>query len=389
MNRPTLTELQSSAQEFIQNRTGLTQFSEGSVGGCLTSMHASAINQLYDILDQAVQARDIETSSGTDLDALARPYGIVRRSGTVAGSNSSTGQVVFVNTTGSSVTINQSTAVWSTTNPGTKFYTTSGITITAGNSGTVQVQSNNVGTSYNIAPGQINASNTSAGVTATNFLPITGGSNSETDDAFRYRISQAFQIAITGGSSSILGVLSYMSGLPGVGGIVINSEARGPGTCDALIVPGDGSVPDDSFLTSMQEQMASVVAAGVSVMVSGPTYIPVSTQVIINTTGTSTNIDSARSQVSSLVSNYINSLPVSFTVGPNTVSSFTSSSSANIDYASLLAAATSVVSSLLGSAFSSIELIFTINNYAISGPVTARNGESFVSSSTDVRIVQS
>jgi len=340
---PSYTDLLQTFQAYCTERLGTTNYSEGSGINLILQMMATEIERFYQLLGAAESSRDIELATGNDLDNLARPFGILRRSAQPAGASTAGPQVIVTNTTGSPIVLQTGMLFWSPSDPSTRFALVgTGITIGAGQNQSVQVQARQVGSSGAVGIGQLTAHNGVQGLVSVNVLPINSGRDQEDDDSFRYRITQTIRTSIVGGSSSLSGVQLYLESLPNILSVILVPLARGPASLDAIIVTESG-LPDDDFLTSVQEQMASVCAAGISVRAKSPTIAGVTASVVLSIPPR-TPTSGLKTLVTSLIQGYIDSrtpaLPSrSYTAGID---------ASTINYSGLLSAVTAAVQSVVG-----------------------------------------
>lgn len=381
--KPTRAELLQSGIAFLRARTPLTNFAEGSVGGGLAALHAQHMSDFYDRMDAAERARDIELATGTDLDNLARSFGVSRLSATQAGSASGTGQLLVSSSAGVGLAFPAGTAVWSPADPATRFYTAATVTAPAGGSTTAILQGARAGQAYNAAAGSLTAHNADSRFTVTNFLPVLGGSAGETDDALRYRLSQLLMAAVLGGPSSTEGVRNALLALPGVGDVILTPLSRGPGTLDALIVPQDGYQPDDDFLTSVTEELARVAAAGVSVRALAPEVLSVTAEVLLSVGQTAQTAGALRTLMTQVVQGYVNARRVQAAGVPAADSS--------VVYSTLLALLTDAALSVLGSALLNVSLLLSVgaDDPSLQGTLTARAGQVFQTQAVRVTVTSS
>jgi uncharacterized phage protein gp47/JayE len=213
----------------------------GSVARDLfVDLSADQLSRLYTSLSLVSQKQSLATTAGRDLDLLAANFGVARGTGTAA-----SGIVIFTtNSLTSDVSIPSGTTV--AARNGIKFKTIGNFTMTPAEKNTfaananrmrralniaglnssyaleIPVQATRSGTTGNVASLQIISADAS-GVSVTNLVGMSGGSNRETDDSFRSRILAVFSGANVGTSAG------YRNVLLGVEGVV-----------DALVVePGN------------------------------------------------------------------------------------------------------------------------------------------------------
>ena len=366
----------------MQARQGITNFAEGSAAGMIVSMFATEMDRLYSLMGDMEAARDITIATGNDLDNLGKPFGILRKVPRRSGSNSSGPQVVVTNTTNTPIVLPTGLLFWSPSDPATRFMmTTGGATVFSGGSVAVSVQSQQIGQSVSIGIGQLTANNGMSGLVSSNILPIRGGMDLEDDEAFRYRITQTIRTSIIGGTSSLSGVQLYLQNLPNVLDIILNPGARGPASLDAVVLT-DSGLPDDDFLTSIQEQMANVCAAGISVRALAPTIAGITATVSVSLPATAVT-SGIKTLVTSLIQGYIDSRSPAMSPGSYSTVADTS----DINYSELLAAVTNAVRSIAQSA-GSVALFLSVDGQdPVQGDLMPPPGTVYRVNSVGFRIV--
>lgn len=214
---------------------------------------ASQLSLLYDELSSVSDQQSLRLVVGSDLDKLARNFGVVRK-----GSTPSTGQALLtfasINAT---ININRGDVV--TANNGFSFAVTAGVSVIpsainlyrsvatkfrdqldfAGISDTlavqVTVQATSPGTVGNIGPYSVNKTNIPGVSNATNVNAFVGGTDQETDAAFRNRVLSTFS------GSSVGTALGYLNTALGTTGV---SDA-------AVIEPGDPLMTRDGTVVNV------------------------------------------------------------------------------------------------------------------------------------------
>ena len=380
---PSFDDLVQSFKEFLAARTPLTAFGEGTAAGMLVNMVAGEMSNLYALLGQAEAARDIDLAAGTDLDSLARPYGLLRLPETRGGTDSAAPQLSITNTGSTPLTVNSPLLVWSPADPANRFVTSATVTIAAYGTAFLYAKAQVPGETRAVATGQVTASNGPLALTISNVLPIGGGNDQETDDEFRYRIVQTLRASIVGGSSSLAGVQNYLLTLPGIVDVILLPGARGPATLDALVVTSVG-LPDDDFLTSVQEQMAAVCAAGISVRAIPPVVLGIGATVVLSSSpGTLTA--GVRTALTAVIQGYIDSRTPGL---PDSPASYyvTSVDNSSLFYSLLYAQCVDTARAVLGDAVTGLTLLLTVDGQDVpSGDLSPSVGEVFRSDSVAVR----
>lgn len=374
--KPTYEDEITSAQDILRTRIGITNFSEGSASSVIVSLMAENQMRLYALLTQAENARNIDVSSGSDLDNLGRGFGITRVIATTAGADAGTEQLLVTNNS-PTLTLNfpARTAIWNPGNPNLRYYTNALISVLPGSASAVAVQSTRPGEYSNIGVGALTAHNGPQQFSVTNFLPIRGGSNTESDQAFRYRISQTLKSAIIGGPMSAQGVTNALIALPGVLDVIL---FPGQGKLDALIVPTDDYRPDDDFLSTVETEMKRVCAVGVAVRAMPPTVVGIDVDIALSVSGSSLAPQSPlRSLMQNVVKGYINTRRVFIAQGTSMGPGTTDPLETSIQYQILQAALIDAARASLGDRLLGITILLSlgVGKHSLQGNIYPRNGE--------------
>lgn len=213
---------------------------------------AAQISTLYNEINKISVQQSLRLVSGSDLDKLAKNFGMARGSSTYASG------VALLTFSSIPANIQISTQDTITSSNGLVFKPSNDAVVSAGSLNLyrsiatkyrndldmmgindtyaieVNVQATSPGISGNIAKYYLNSTSIYGVSNVTNILPFSGGSNIEDDSSFRARVLSIF------GGSSIGTALGYRSAAIGVNGVV-----------DAFIVePGDPLMKRDGTVTS-------------------------------------------------------------------------------------------------------------------------------------------
>jgi len=127
-----------------------------------------------------------------------------------------------------------------------------------------------VGEVYNVSAGALTSIDIE-GLSVTNLGAIANGQEVETDNNYRYRISQAHLASETGNETAVrLAALS----VTGVSDIIINTDQFGPGVIYILVIP-EGNTVSPSTVDRVRGNVLAVAPAGSTVIVEGPKYVSV------------------------------------------------------------------------------------------------------------------
>jgi hypothetical protein len=247
---------------------------------------ASYVGLLYDELSSVSSQQSLRTVVGSDLDKLAKNYGLTRRQST-----SSTGTVLLTfSSIGATITINSGDQVFSTSrisftvNNGIavspsqlNFYrsiaskfsdqlTTAGITDQYAVQVTVTATS--AGSAGNIGLYAIDSSNSAGVSNATNVVAFAGGTDQESDAAFRNRILSSFSGASVG---TALGYLNVALGTTGVSDAYVVQPGDVLMTRDGTVVETIGGVP--TIVSEGSGGKVDIVVLGETLVSTMDTYI--------------------------------------------------------------------------------------------------------------------
>jgi Baseplate J-like protein len=241
---------------------------------------ASTLSSLYDELSGIADKQSLRLVVGSDLDKLAQNFGVVRRQATP----SSGIALLTFSSLSSPVNINSGDTV--TANNGFAYAVTTGISVVpaainlyrsvaatfrdqldfAGISDTLAVQvtvtATSAGSVGNIGPYSLNRANIPGVSNVTNTVAFNGGTDQETDAAFRNRVLSSF----TGSSvGTALGYLNVALGTTGVS--------------DAFVVqPGDPLMTRDGTIVNIaNDGTRTIVSEGsggkVDIVILGSTLV--------------------------------------------------------------------------------------------------------------------
>lgn len=285
---------------------GFSHWEEGSRIGAIGKAFAAYIRDQWESLADLEAQSTPSTAQGIYLDRLGEMFGVKRLPPAAASTVGRGPAVQFTNNGATTVTIPLNTRVWGSGNPDVAFFTTQSLSIAAGTQGFVDVVARTTGEQHNVGVGAIDSSNAGLGqVTVTNVRPIGGGSSFESDDAYRFRISQALQAR---NGATEIAIRQALLKVPGVKDALIQGGVRGNGSVDIIVVPID-RVASTDLLDAANIAVADTIAAGISWRVSAPKTkkIDVDIQLRLNQGIT---IDQVRATVESAVRGYIDNLRV-------------------------------------------------------------------------------
>lgn len=312
---PTYDELLYSAQQAVEQRCGITNFSESSVAGALIKVFCAKLTDLYDIMAQLDSQGNLSTAVGDYLDKIGDLFGVKRLQAKAATTVGLGSAVKFTNSTTSTQTIPAGTRIWSALDPRVSYLTEYAITIASGEEAYVDVTAVSPGLSYNVGTGSLTVHDLGLdNITVTNVMEINSGTSVESDDNYRYRISNAL---LTQQGSNEISIRIKLLEIPGVRDVVLQPLARGTGTIDVTILPVDRKVSAE-LLAQVQAVLDDTVAFGISALAKAPIEKPIDLQIKL-TLGSQTNAATARSLASAAARAYIDSLPIEDNSGQGTI----------------------------------------------------------------------
>jgi len=365
ITKPTFQEMLRRTWNQVSESTGLNNDSESGFAANILKVFCQELMNLWDELEFTESQGLLSSATGANLDKLGQFFGVIRKSAVASSTLGSNLSVVFTNNGVGTTTIPGNTRVWSSSNPSISYYTVASISINPGQQGYVDVRAAAPGEAYNVGAGQLDSNDVGiSSVTVTNILPITTGSDLETDDNYRTRIQQ--QIYRREGSN-LIAVRAALLEVPGVRDVQVHNLARGTGTLDVLIYGYDREVPD-TVIQECQRVLDENVAAGVSSIAKAPIVIYVDVDVKA-TIKPSASMATVKPLVSAAIRGYLDNLPIE-----------DGSGNGSLVYSELAARVQEATSDII-----STDVRMTINDLpALKSNQAANPGERFVSRTVSV-----
>lgn len=164
------------------------------------------------------------------------------------------------------------------------------------------------GTDSNLNAGELTQHDLGPNVVVTNRFPINGGLSTETDANFRSRILLHMRGLNTGNANSIRAALL---GLEGVDDVKILENARGIGTVGFLLVPIGNILPSQTLIGA-RRLASSISSAGVTPIILGPRYVPVSLEAVLqfNTRPSDADINTLTTTATNLFLQEVATVPI-------------------------------------------------------------------------------
>jgi len=163
--------------------------------------------------------------------------------------------------------------------------------------------SNNVG-SYTLTEHDLGVSQ----ISVTNLYSIGNGEDSESDENYRFRITNAMQAYSRANDTAIrLAAL----GAPGVSDVIIQNYRSGVGTVDVLVIPVGNKVSDIT-MRQVKSAVGAIKASGIYVSARQPSYIPVQIAVRLDTSAAATpgQASDIKEEVVNSILRYIGQIPL-------------------------------------------------------------------------------
>lgn len=312
----------ANAIRNLSSQTPLNYFGQGSIARTIIEVMATEIETLYDSIDINLSQSRLQTASGVFLDLIAAQFGLTRSNG-VSSSILSTDKAVrfyvrdgrlvdflgyLGNTRGR---IPGGTLIYSRDN--SIVYEVSEDTFFPANTKSVWVpvrpKDPSLGSRNNVAPGSLSAHSLgNSNIFVENISTLITGSDAETDEELRSRISRAINSSVTGSRSAIL---QAAFSFPGVSDIRINPYKHGAGSFEILVVP-TGSTVSENVLQLIRKSVESVVPFGIRVTVRGPEVVGIGIAMIIDMKegSLSQTKDLAISRVKESLLRYLGDIPM-------------------------------------------------------------------------------
>lgn len=277
-NRPTFEQI--LADLIAEGKAKLARIKNWVVGGVirtLLAVVAKGLDQLYTVIDSAIDLAFPDTSYGVWLALIARLIGLEKKVARKA-----EGRVILGrNEANGAKDIPKDSVVATVTGADGKIYrfkTKADDVLPAGETEVeVEVIAESVGKAYNVGAGTITEIVSSLpGIdyvrNEDDWLDIEG-TDTETDDELRERIRLRWAAFSYGGTAELY--QSVALGIDGVMTVVVNANApRGDGTLD-VIITGSAVVPTQNLIDAVQAAIDAVKPKLADVLVKGPTLAPI------------------------------------------------------------------------------------------------------------------
>jgi uncharacterized phage protein gp47/JayE len=305
-------------KQSLQNlliRTSITNQTVGGIARSLLEVVNLNLSQYYNVLDVNTAMGFVSTAEGYFLDLIGDLFNMDRLDSSSASASASDSVQLFYVSTGTldtripSLYIPQGTVV-STSDGTISFTVSSDAYFSAGDTQVyAPISAQESGSGYNVGVNTLVKHDLGlSDVFTTNQKVVTGGSDTESDENFRYRIINATLSAAKANETAVrLAALS----VSGVANVLIKEYARGIGTFDMIVIPTEG-IATDALVASVQSAIDSTQAFGIKGTAIKPDVVTVQISarlVFVNNT-TDTDQETIRQNVQNAISQYIVNLPI-------------------------------------------------------------------------------
>ena len=326
-----------------------------SVAGSLLSILAQNQVDLQAMLQSGLMDSYLSEASGTALDNFGSLLGLSRQMAQRAVDYSDTNFQIGIDPSFAGVTLTKLISMIPTSvNPGSppsfsrdtntiiiyrglrldrpgsfsSYTTTEDVVLQGGTTmAGAPVIASGLGASYNVPAGALTVHNLAEAQPAlesiakylvcNNRMPISSGSNIQTDDNYRYLLSKQVQAQAAGNEIAIrLAALS----VPGVGDIMLKRWTMGVGTFSVYVI-GTSPTVSQGVLNAVYEAVRSVTAYPEKFTVSGPEYVGVKLNFALTVPASVTDAEKAslNQRCQAAIIDYVNNLPLGGTLIVNEI----------------------------------------------------------------------
>ncbi|MFB5192801.1 baseplate J/gp47 family protein [Alicyclobacillus fastidiosus] len=282
-----------------------TDWNDGSQIQTMVQVTSRALYTQWYMLEFLVELFFVSSCEGPFLDLRVNERGIYRNEGTA-----SAGPIEFSRTSPSPIGSDiPAGSIFASMDGTLQFETTEDCSLPSGwTTGTVNVNCTTVGAAGNLVAGtplQIVGPTPSGLQTITvGTGGLTGGVDTESDDALRARYLFAIQNPTDGGTPG--DYLVWADAVNGVTNASVFPLARGNGTVDVVV--SDGGIPSADFIAQVQAAIDAKVPIGADARVLAPTSHPIDATITI-TIDAGYTFDAVQPVALQAFTNYLSSLP--------------------------------------------------------------------------------
>lgn len=279
----TLAEMTAESLDYLARNSDITALGRGSAARALVDANNLEIAKLQDFIITNYQNAFLSTAQGIYLDLFGEQYGLSRRNKTPAVVLVTDRAIRFYVTSGtlgsrlpdpsdsSKGRISKGTEI-STPDGAISFIVIEDVTFPVNaKSAYASAQARTSGVSSNVGVNQLTTHSIGdSNILVTNDMEIKTGTEVESDDEYRFRLSKALTARLGNNETSVqIAALAQ----PGVVRADLLKFARGAGTFDVLLVP-EGNRVSKLTADSVRRAVEDAVAFGISPRIREPEYIP-------------------------------------------------------------------------------------------------------------------
>jgi uncharacterized phage protein gp47/JayE len=289
----------------LQTRTNITNFDRDSKARAISDVFTEEILNSRQEMANVFKSNQLSSARGADLDRLGASLGKTRRDSSFANVTAEELSLAMYVDAGTFGTINggfdiiipAGTLVFSKPNNNelgatVNYSTTASTTLFAGSSlGYLNARaqtigsSNNVGSSVLINHQFVNyVDSVSGSLKVINFFPILNGRNRESDDQYRFRISQLYNRLMQNNDTRIR--LDSLA-IPGVLNVKTVSGFYGIGTAAAIVTGAEGQ-SNDRLIQGVQGRLLRAAGPGLTTQAVPATQVFFDIEMDVRTTGSLT-----------------------------------------------------------------------------------------------------
>ena len=307
--------LTKKSLDYLISKTNITNQTVGGIARSLVEVINLNISEYYNVLDLNTAMGFVSTSEGMFLDLIGDLFNMKRLISSSAAATANDQVQLFYVATGTLRNILPNNVIpygtTVSTADGTITYTVTSDT-TFGNNDTqvwVPIQANGTGSNYNVGVNTlVQHSLGLSTLFTTNSATLSGGTDTESDTNYKYRIINASLSAEKANATSIrLAALST----PGVANVIMKPYSRGIGTFDLIVIPIEG-IATDVMIANVQSAINSVQAFGMHGYAIKPEIVSVdiAAKLVFVDNATDTQKSDLVSSSTTAIENYIVNIPI-------------------------------------------------------------------------------
>ena len=309
------TELVNQALSDLQTHTDVTNISIGGVARSMLEVINKQLSSYYGVLELNQAMGFVSKAEGYFLDLIGALLNVTRN-GSQAASQTAVDEVQkFYVTRGTLDDYITDLFIPKDTTVGTSDdviqYTVSSDTIFSAGATEIYVPiaSTDVGSDYNVGVNALIKSDIGVDdVYTTNAKAIVSGSDTESDENYRYRISNA---VLAGEKANETAIRLAALSVGGVADVVMRPYSAGIGSYEVLVIPTEG-LATDSLLSDVQAAIDKVQAYGIRGTAVRPTVVPVDLEIRVVFIPAVTDVEKTniKSDVTTATERYIVNIPL-------------------------------------------------------------------------------